>query len=120
MAEAVLFGIAQEIITKLGSQGIQEIGQWWGFKDELEKLNRTISTIKAVLLHAEEQSLESTQVKDWLGMLKEAIYDADELLDEISADALRQQVIRATPTQTNYSAEFEFFGSNAAPFLALK
>ena len=55
MAEAVLFGIAQEIITKLGSQGIQEIGQWWGFKDELDKLNTTVSSIKAVLLDAEER-----------------------------------------------------------------
>ena len=84
MAEAVLFGIAQEIITKLGSQAIQEIGQWWGFKDELDKLNTTVSSIKAVLLDAEERSMESHQVKLWLGMLKEAIYDADDLLDEFS------------------------------------
>ena len=37
--------------------------------------------------------MESHQVKIWLEMLKEAIYDADDLLDEFSTDMLRQQVM---------------------------
>ncbi|EEF34547.1 hypothetical protein RCOM_0496720 [Ricinus communis] len=71
MAEAVLFNIADGIIAKLGSVVLQEIRLWWGVKEELEKLKGTVSLIKAVLLDAEEQSMESNQVKIWLGMLKE-------------------------------------------------
>eukprot|EP00257_Ricinus_communis_P009295 XP_002527841.3 putative disease resistance protein RGA1 [Ricinus communis] len=93
MAEAVLFNIADGIIAKLGSVILQEIGLWWGVKEELDKLNGTVSTIKTVLLHAEEQSLETPPVKYWLGRLKEAIYDADDLLDEFSTEASRQQMM---------------------------
>ncbi|KAF2283057.1 hypothetical protein GH714_043076 [Hevea brasiliensis] len=93
MAEAVVFNIAEEIIKKLGSRGLEEIGLWWGVKDEIEKLKKTVSMIKAVLLHAEEQSSVSNEVQEWLGMLKEAFYDADDLLDDFSTEKLRRQVM---------------------------
>ncbi|KAF2320290.1 hypothetical protein GH714_026772 [Hevea brasiliensis] len=93
MAEAVVFNIAEEIIKKLGSRGHEEIGLWWGVKDEIEKLKKTVSMIKAVLLHAEEQSSVSNEVQEWLGMLKEAFYDADDLLDDFSTEKLRRQVM---------------------------
>ncbi|KAF2319468.1 hypothetical protein GH714_016104 [Hevea brasiliensis] len=57
MAEAILFNIAGRIISKLASPALQETKLWWGVNEELEKLRRTVSTIQAVLLDAEENVL---------------------------------------------------------------
>ncbi|KAF2322499.1 hypothetical protein GH714_017328 [Hevea brasiliensis] len=75
MAEEVLFNIAGDIIKKLGSGVLQQIGLWWGVNDELEKLKSTLTTIQAVLLDAEEKSALNNQVKLWLGKLKEVVYE---------------------------------------------
>lgn len=93
MAEAVLFDIAASIIMSSGSLALQEIGLLWGFKDELKRLGNTVSTIKAVLLDAEEQQAHNHAVKDWLGKLKDAMYEADDLLDDYSTELLRRQVM---------------------------
>jgi hypothetical protein len=93
MAEAVLFDTAASIITSSASLALQEIGLLWGFKDELKKLGSTVSTIQAVLLDAEEQQAKSHLVKDWLGKLKDAMYEADDLLDDYSTELLRRQVM---------------------------
>ncbi|XP_062152256.1 putative disease resistance protein RGA1 [Alnus glutinosa] len=93
MAEAVLFDTAANIITSSASLAGQQIGLLWGFKDELQKLRNTVSTIQAVLLDAEEQQAKSHLVKDWLGKLKDAMYEADDLLDDYSTELLRRQVM---------------------------
>ena len=93
MAEGVIFNTAEGIIKSLGSLALQEIGLLWGFKDELQKLKDTVSTIQAVLLDAEEKQAQNHAVKDWLQKLKDAMYDADDLLDEFSTQLLRRQVM---------------------------
>ncbi|XP_062152261.1 putative disease resistance protein RGA1 isoform X2 [Alnus glutinosa] len=93
MVEAVLFDTAASIITSSASLALQEIGLLWGFKDELKKLGNTVSTIQAVLLDAEERQAHNHVVKDWLGKLKDAMYEADDLLDDYSTELLRRQVM---------------------------
>ncbi|XP_059450842.1 putative disease resistance protein RGA1 [Corylus avellana] len=93
MAEGVLFNIAEGMIKSLGSPALQEIGLLCGFKDELQKLTNSVSTIKNVLLDAEEKQAHSHEVRDWLEKLKDAMYDADDLLDDSSTQLLRQQVM---------------------------
>ena len=93
MAEGVIFNIAEGIIKSLGSLALQEIGLLCGFKDEIQKLKDTVSTIKAVLLDAEEKQAHNHAVKDWLQKLKDAMYDADDLLDDFSTQLIRQQVM---------------------------
>ena len=78
MADAILYGVVQTIIESLGFSILQPIGSIWGVKDELEKMN-TVLTIQAVLKDAEEQQVESHQVKHWLRNLRDAVYDADDL-----------------------------------------
>ncbi|MBA0742852.1 hypothetical protein Gogos_015867, partial [Gossypium gossypioides] len=82
MAEAIAFDIAAELIIKLSSRVLSQIGLWWNLKDDLDDLKSTVSSIKAVLLDAEERSVTSHLVKDWLEKLKDVLYDADDLLDD--------------------------------------
>jgi len=93
MAEAILFNVAASIITSSGSLAGQQIGLLWGYKDELKKLGNMVSTIQAVLLDAEEKQAHNHLVKDWLGKLKDALYEADDLLDDYSTELLRRQVM---------------------------
>jgi hypothetical protein len=93
MAEVVLFDIAARIIKSSVSLALQEIRLLYGFKDELKKLRNTVSTIQAVLLDAEEQQAHNHAVKDWLGKLKDAMYEADDLMDDYSTKLLLRQVM---------------------------
>ncbi|XP_034673154.1 putative disease resistance protein RGA4 isoform X3 [Vitis riparia] len=72
MAESFAFAIADRVLGKLGSALIQEVGLAWGVKTELEELNDTLSTIRAVLLDAEEKQATSHQLRDWLESSKMA------------------------------------------------
>ena len=93
MADAILYGVVQKIIESLGSSTLNQIGSIWGVNDELEKMKNTISTIQAVLEDAEEQQVKNHQVKDWLMKLRDAAFDADDLLSEFSTYVLQQEVM---------------------------
>ncbi|KAJ6924997.1 disease resistance protein RGA4 [Populus alba x Populus x berolinensis] len=94
MAEGVLFNIAEEIIKTLGSLTAQEVALWWGLKDQLRKLNDTVTSIKAVIQDAEEQAQKQNhQIEVWLKKLREAVYDAEDLLDDFSTQVLRKQLM---------------------------
>jgi hypothetical protein len=93
MAEGVLFTVAEGIIGKLGSLAFKEIKLLCGFKDELEKLKNTVFTIQAVLLDADEQQVGSHAVRVWLKRLEDAMYEADNLLDDFSTEALLREMM---------------------------
>ncbi|KAJ9190537.1 hypothetical protein P3X46_001725 [Hevea brasiliensis] len=92
MAEAIPFGVATEILTKLGSSLFQEIGSLYGVKKDLQELENTLSTIKAALLDAEERQEKSHLVQDWIRKLKDVVFDADDLLDAAATRASQLQV----------------------------
>ncbi|CAI0428729.1 unnamed protein product [Linum tenue] len=89
MAQVLLIPVAKQILGKVTNLASVEIGLLWNFNGELEKLKDTVSTIQAVLLDAEEKQVHSNQVKDWLEKLSDAMYDADDLLDDVSIEAAR-------------------------------
>jgi Leucine-rich repeat (LRR) protein len=91
MAEGALNKVAEGVIGQLGNLVVQEIGLLWGAKDDLEKLQKTVSAIKAVLLDAEEKQVQSHAIKDWVENLKDALYEADDVLDNFSTESLRRE-----------------------------
>jgi hypothetical protein len=85
MAEPLLSFVAERIIKTLGSRAVKEIGLVWGVNAELQNLTNTVSTIKDLLLDAEDkQAAGDRAVKRWLGRLEDVIYDADDFLDAVS------------------------------------
>jgi len=114
MAEGVLFNIAEEIIKTLGSLTAQEVALWWGIKDQLWKLNHTVTRIKAVIQDAEEQAQKQNhQIQDWLMKLREAAYDAEDLLDDFSTQVLRKQLMSGK----RVSREVRLFFSRSNQFV---
>ncbi|KAB1226535.1 putative disease resistance protein RGA4 [Morella rubra] len=93
MAEGLLFSIAEGILGRLGSPTLQELGLLWGVKDELEKPQDTVSTIKVVLLDAQEKQAGDNAVKNWLARLNDVVYEADDLLDDFSTEGLLREMM---------------------------
>ncbi|XP_065633822.1 disease resistance protein RGA2-like [Quercus suber] len=122
MADAILYGVVQTIIESLGSSTLNQIGSIWGVDDELEKMKNTISTIQAVLEDAEEQQVKNHQVKDWLMKLRDAAFDADDLLSEFSTHVLQLEVkdghefVKKVRTLISSSKQL-VFGDEMAPKL---
>ncbi|KAL5566875.1 hypothetical protein UlMin_030039 [Ulmus minor] len=90
-----IFPLAQKFLEKLASFAYEEISLAWGLKGEIEKLQETMSTIKAVLLDAEERQTSDRAIRLWLTKLKDVLLNARDLLDEIECEVLRSQVVAA-------------------------
>ncbi|XP_020411991.1 disease resistance protein RGA2-like [Prunus persica] len=93
MAEGVLFNIAEGIIGRLGSLVLQEIALPWGVKDELRKLKEKVAQLQAVLLDAEQKQAKENEVKVWLESVEDAVYEADDVLDEFYIEARWRQMV---------------------------
>ncbi|KAA8515664.1 hypothetical protein F0562_018725 [Nyssa sinensis] len=92
MAETILFDTASKFLGDLGSIALKEIALACNVKKDIEKLKATLSTIKAVLLDAEQQQEKNNEVQDWLGKLKHAFYGVDDLIDDFATEALRRKL----------------------------
>ncbi|XP_034710057.1 putative disease resistance protein RGA3 [Vitis riparia] len=114
MAESFLFSIADNVVGKIGSVTLQEIGLAWGVKTELQKLEATLTAIKSVLLDAEEKQWKDRQLRDWLGKLKHVCYDVEDVLDEFRYQALQRQVVSHGSLKTKVLGFFS--SSNPLPF----
>jgi hypothetical protein len=55
----------------------------------LKQLQTTLLILQAVLDDAEEKQINNPAVKQWLDDLKDAIFDVEDLLNQISYDSLR-------------------------------
>jgi hypothetical protein len=102
MADAILSALASTIMGNLNSSFLQELGLAGNLETERENLNRTIRTIRAVLQDAEEKQWKSEPIKVWLGDLKDAAYDADDLLDEFANEARWRQQRRVLKNRVRY------------------
>jgi hypothetical protein len=58
----------------------------------LHKLKISLLSVNALLEDAEEKQLTKPAVKAWLNELKDAIYDAEDVLDEIATEALQRKL----------------------------
>ncbi|ONI28829.1 hypothetical protein PRUPE_1G163700 [Prunus persica] len=91
--ESVLTFATEGILTKLISLAAQEISLAWGFKAELNRLRKTLSTIEGYLADvAQGPQGRSKSVEDWVTNLKRLAQDADDVLDEFNYELLRRKV----------------------------
>ncbi|KAM3693922.1 hypothetical protein ACJW31_07G021400 [Castanea mollissima] len=106
MAAVLLSSLVSSIIRSLNTLALKEFGIAWGLGTELNKLESTLSTIQAVLQDAEEKQWNSEAVRNWLRKLKDAAYDADNVVDEFATEALMRKVEREKGALTQVSSFF--------------
>ncbi|KAK9672813.1 hypothetical protein RND81_12G126600 [Saponaria officinalis] len=76
---------AQTLLAALQCSELKELWSMLGYKSELEKLEQTVFTIKAVLLDADsDKKVVSEEAKVYIGNLKEAVFEADDLFDKVA------------------------------------
>ncbi|TYG70670.1 hypothetical protein ES288_D05G332200v1 [Gossypium darwinii] len=78
----------------------------------LNKLKPTLMSVKAVLDDAENKQIANPNVKSWTDELKDAIYDAEDLLDEISTEARRNKIESEYPTTHMKQVSCFFYSLN--------
>ncbi|KAL4601062.1 hypothetical protein ACB092_11G244600 [Castanea dentata] len=107
MDEAILSSVAGSIIENLGSAAFEQVGSLWNVEDDLEQIRKTVSTIKAVLQDAAEEQNHNNQDRVWLEKLKEAVFDADDLLGESKYYA--ELALRQKETSGSFTEKVRYF-----------
>ncbi|XXG85109.1 hypothetical protein AAC387_Pa11g0262 [Persea americana] len=90
--EAALSSVLQEFLSKLSSGVGNELRLLLGLEKEKQKLGSNMSRITAVLQDAESRQVLDESAKDWLRKLKDVVYDAEDLLDELVVEDRRRKV----------------------------
>ncbi|XP_074287464.1 uncharacterized protein LOC141612552 [Silene latifolia] len=90
MAE-IGISIAEKLIEMVGSEAIRQIRSFRGYESELDDLKETIITIRKVLLDAESKGQLSHEAQHYIQKLQDALYDADDLFDEVRTRAELKQ-----------------------------
>ncbi|XP_021826374.1 putative disease resistance RPP13-like protein 1 [Prunus avium] len=102
VGEAILSASVQVLFDKIGSSEFVDLFRRKKLDESLvKKLEITLLSLKAVLNDAEEKQFLNSYVKEWLDKLQDAVFDADDLLDEINAEVLRCKVEAEFQTVTN-------------------
>ncbi|KAK6140529.1 hypothetical protein DH2020_025728 [Rehmannia glutinosa] len=91
VGEIFLAAFLQVLFEKLASQLILAFARREKIYKLLEKWRQTLVNIQAVINDAEEKQLTDEHVKLWLEDLRYLAYDLDDVLDEISTQALIQK-----------------------------
>ncbi|XP_016652537.1 PREDICTED: LOW QUALITY PROTEIN: putative disease resistance RPP13-like protein 1 [Prunus mume] len=115
VGEAILSASVQVLFDKIGSSEFVDLFRRKKLDESLvKKLKITLLSLNAVLNDAEEKQFTNAYVKEWLDELQDAVFDADNLLDEINAEVLRCKVeaeYRTVKTQV-----WNFFSTSLNPF----
>ncbi|EOY10167.1 Leucine-rich repeat containing protein, putative isoform 1 [Theobroma cacao] len=93
MAEPFAFNIAENVLETLTALVVQEISLACGVQSDFRKLREMLATVKPWILDAEEKQARNNQLQDWVQKLKDACYDAEDVLDEFEVESLRGQVL---------------------------
>ncbi|CDP03413.1 unnamed protein product [Coffea canephora] len=92
MADAVLGSTTQVLVQTAINSASEQIGQFVGFKKDLQKLKDTLTEIQAFLSDAEKKQVTENSAKLWLENLERVAFDAENLLDDFNYEMIRREV----------------------------
>ncbi|GAB4841558.1 hypothetical protein Ancab_022272 [Ancistrocladus abbreviatus] len=92
IGEVFLGAFLQVLFDRIASQPVLDFFQRDGLnKSRLKYLKNILSRLERVLDTAEEKQFTDGRVREWLHDLKAAVFDAEDLLDQIAAKSLPSQ-----------------------------
>ncbi|GMI93949.1 hypothetical protein like AT3G14470 [Hibiscus trionum] len=102
MDDAVIGAAVKVALSKSINILEDQINLAWDFKDELSKLRSSLAVTRAFVQDAERKQLDEP-VKVWLEQLRDAAYQADDVLDELAYQHLQRKVdTRKTTRISNF------------------
>ncbi|GLT27385.1 hypothetical protein SLA2020_023880 [Shorea laevis] len=90
--DLLLSVIINTTISKLISTATEQISLVVGWKKELASLKNKLIMVQAVLKDAEEKQVSDPVVKLWLERLRDVVYEADDVLDEVAYESVKCKV----------------------------
>ncbi|KAM0053662.1 putative virus X resistance protein-like, coiled-coil [Helianthus debilis subsp. tardiflorus] len=108
MADVGVAVLVKEVVRILGSVANQELALLRGLQGDILSLQNDFERIQAVLQDAEEKRVKNNAVEAWLKRLRSASLEAENVLDEISTEALLQSLHKQ---RVKYRVK-AFFSSN--------
>ncbi|XP_007034356.2 PREDICTED: putative disease resistance RPP13-like protein 1 [Theobroma cacao] len=108
---AFLSASLQVLFDRMASREVLDFIRGRKLKNRLliKNLEIALLSIGAVLDDAEEKQVTNKNVKKWITELKDAVYDAEDLLDEISTEARKRRF--EAENQTSTAQVCRFFSS---------
>ncbi|XP_074291167.1 putative disease resistance protein RGA1 [Silene latifolia] len=92
---ATLLSVIQTLLAALSCNQLKEAWSICGYKSHLDELSSVVATVKKVILDAEARFDElSQETLLYIRELGDALYDADDLLDEFVTLAKQNQLIK--------------------------
>ncbi|KAJ0613141.1 putative virus X resistance protein-like, coiled-coil [Helianthus annuus] len=88
MGDAAVSALVKDVIGRLTSELIKEFGLLRRFKGDIMRLKEDFEQIQAVLEDAEEKHIKEKAVELWLQRLRSASFKVENVLDDISTEAL--------------------------------
>ena len=90
---ALLSAFLQVLFDRLASPGASDFVRKLGLSDELRyKLQDKLVNVHRVINDAEVKQIWEPDIERWLDRVKDAVYGAEDLLDEIATEVLRSQI----------------------------
>ncbi|CAL4982695.1 unnamed protein product [Urochloa decumbens] len=77
----ILFSLAGSCIQKVQEIITEEAIQILGVKQDLQELQKMMTHIQCFLKDADRRRIKESAVTNWIGQLKDAMYDADDIID---------------------------------------
>ncbi|KAK9019764.1 hypothetical protein V6N11_054272 [Hibiscus sabdariffa] len=84
--EVVVSKVIDFFLDKLASSDLLQFATEKEVQQEIQKLNKELKEIRAVLDDAEERQMKEQVVKDWLINLQDLAYDVEDVLDEFATE----------------------------------
>ncbi|XP_021990123.1 putative disease resistance protein RGA1 [Helianthus annuus] len=88
MGDAAVSALVRDVLGRLTSQLIKEFTLFRGFKNDSLRLKKDFEEIRAVIEDAEEKHIKEKAIELWLQRLRSASFKAENVLDDISTEAL--------------------------------
>ncbi|KAI9077501.1 hypothetical protein K1719_040523 [Acacia pycnantha] len=107
VGEALLSASVQALLERITSSEFRDFMKNRKLNVSLlDELKINLLILGAVLNDAEEKQITSPAVKEWLEELKDAVYDTEDLLDEINTESLRCKVEQSSENVANKVRSF--------------
>jgi hypothetical protein len=99
---SILSALIEVLVDRLASREVLGFFKSHKLDGVLDKLKETLNTVNGLLDDAEEKQITKLAVKNWLNDVKHAVYEAEDILDEINYEYLRSKDIDAPRPDSNW------------------
>ncbi|XP_065044249.1 putative disease resistance protein RGA1 [Musa acuminata AAA Group] len=107
-------GFIQALLDKASDSAVQQLAKRGGLQDDLRKLQTILYTTSVMVDTADMRYEKNPNLRKLMKQLKDAAYDAEDLLDELECQALKQKIQHGGEQASDlFSVAFNMSGYDA-------